>query len=563
MLHHLKRTAGRAQQPLKGPANAEYMDLRQRLSTIKSALVYTSQMLDYSNKGWVMQMQAQRTFSERFVESYPVPGEEMHVIAEQFAAGSQKLYDHFIRKASPDMKAIQHIHHQVTIYIREIDSVESYHSRLIAAKSEADRYQSKIDAMERKGRAGDDEKKTRNLMKMDVEKGNYKKLLNEVVTLQKKTYAKYPVVFKAALVSYWLSHEKHVTMLVESLRETQAFAKEAEAEMAGLDIKKLALEYEYKGPNLAQTNSATDNEERKRDKHLNEMSRSLNKMELKSDGSLKHKVQIELPPSEETSRSSSRLVKAKSAKSVMSDKVNVSQTRSLSKARSMTIQKLRSFKASGSGSSFGSEKSGKPPSGKDASLKASVSGSSSGSDKSAKPPPVKKDTSLKASASGSSSGSEKSAKPPSVKDTSLKSEGSKRSEVRLAKARSVADEGLENEKSLDVDAVEKEAMAAKSASQATIGRGKSMKSTDSAAGDAPDTPSTNEIDSDKSFTKSPPKKEKCDDEEDDSSGDFEQRTVNSMVGVYESGVVDRAGRKRGAQSSTGLKDVLTPNKTGL
>ncbi len=229
-------------------------------------------------------MQAQRTFSERFAESYPTPGDEMHRIASQFAEGSQRLYDHFIRNANPDMTAYNNIHHQVTLYIREIESVEAYHSRLIAAKSEADRYQSKIDYMERKKKHTDETKKTRNLLKMDVEKVNYRKLLNEAIEKQKATYAKYPVVFKAALVSYWLSHEKHVTMLVESLKETQAFAKAAEAEMARLDIRALEMPFK-KDVHVVHSVEFHMEEEKKQREHLQEMSSSLGKLAMPKEAS--------------------------------------------------------------------------------------------------------------------------------------------------------------------------------------------------------------------------------------------------------------------------------------
>lgn len=104
------------------------------------------------------------------------------------------------------------------------------------AKSEADRYQSKLDSMERSRKPTDPAKKSRNLQKMDTERDAYKKLLAATITAQKETYAKHPIVFKAALTAYWLSHERHVTLLVQSLEHTQTFAKQAEREMLELNI---------------------------------------------------------------------------------------------------------------------------------------------------------------------------------------------------------------------------------------------------------------------------------------------------------------------------------------
>jgi len=241
MLHAVKRKVARAQQPIKTQPNAEFADMKQRLQSIKQALKYTSNMLNTANRNWIIQMQAQRTFSERFYESYPTTHDELYVVSKEFAQGSQNLYDKFTRETSDDMTAYHNIHKQVLLYIREIETVESSYSKLTAAKSEASRYQSKLDAMERSRRQTDESKKARNLQKMDNEKDEYRKLLNSTIEAQKKTYAKHPIVFKAALTSYWLSHEKHVTLLVQSLEKTQEFAKKAENEMKGLDITEFVM----------------------------------------------------------------------------------------------------------------------------------------------------------------------------------------------------------------------------------------------------------------------------------------------------------------------------------
>lgn len=236
MLHAVKRQVGRVQQPIRSSPNAEFSDLKQRLHSVKQSLQYTSKMLSSANRGWIIQMQEQRAFSERFHESYPTTDDEIFQVAQKFAEGSQTLYDKFTREAETDITAYNEIHKQVQIYIREIERVESMYSRLADAKSESTRYQSKLDWMERSRRPTDESKKLRNLQKMDHQRIAYKTLLEETIKEQKSTYAKHPIVFKAALTSYWLSHEKHVTSLVQSLENTQTFAKQAEQEMRALDI---------------------------------------------------------------------------------------------------------------------------------------------------------------------------------------------------------------------------------------------------------------------------------------------------------------------------------------
>lgn len=238
MLHAVKRKVARVQQPLKSAPNAEFADLKQRLSSIKCSLKYTSAKLSAANRHWVILMQDQRQFSERFHESYPTTTDDTYHVAKQFAEGSQLLYDRFTRETEDDVTAYNDIHKQVILFIKEIETVEAMYPKLADAKSESVRYQAKLDSMERSKRQADEVKKARNLQKMDSERDLYKKLLAETVKAQKETYLKHPIVFKAALTSYWLSHEKHVTLLVQSLEKTQEFAKNAEQEMRELDIAK-------------------------------------------------------------------------------------------------------------------------------------------------------------------------------------------------------------------------------------------------------------------------------------------------------------------------------------
>lgn len=241
MFHAVKRKVALAQQPIKSAPNAEFADLKQRLQSIKQSLKYASSMLDNANRNWILQMQQQRNFSDRFYESYPTPNDELYLVSQQFAFASQQLYNKFTRETSEEVVAYQSIHKQVSLYIREIEQVESMYAKLTAAKSEAIRYQSKLDSMERSRRQTDETKKARNLQKMDNEKEVYRKLLASTIAAQKKTYAKHPIVYKAALTSYWLSHEKHVKLLVKSLEATQKFAEEAQEEMKDLDIAQFCM----------------------------------------------------------------------------------------------------------------------------------------------------------------------------------------------------------------------------------------------------------------------------------------------------------------------------------
>jgi hypothetical protein len=190
---------------------------------------------------WIRIIQQQRNFSDKYLESYPTPGDETHLAAEQLAESSEQLYNSFIREQAPEVTAYLNLAEQVKRYCKEIEDVEASYGPLLEARAEADRYQAKVDGIER-GKKIDDAKKLRNLSKMDDQKETYKELLVKVVAAQKKTYAKHPAVFKAAMVAYWQSHERHVTLLTQSLENTQEFAAKHLEEMKSFDVASLNIE---------------------------------------------------------------------------------------------------------------------------------------------------------------------------------------------------------------------------------------------------------------------------------------------------------------------------------
>lgn len=298
MLHALKKNFARFKQPLakNNLPNTEFTDLRQRLCTIKVALKYTLSMLNSANRIWVLQIQQQRQFSEKFHEAYPTTDDDTYTVTKYFADESQALYATFLREAvispsktsspsppgssrhphrtsSPSspaaaacrsaklnnddiaededpMAVYAHILSEIRSYVAEIEGVESMYGGLMEVRSESDRYQHKLDAIQQatpntvrpNRRPVDESKRQRNIHKLDAVRDEYKKRLAETVNRQKTVYMKYPVVFKAALTAYWLSHQKHVTALVHSLKKTEQFALTYEHQMRTLDVASLTEE---------------------------------------------------------------------------------------------------------------------------------------------------------------------------------------------------------------------------------------------------------------------------------------------------------------------------------
>lgn len=241
MLHTFKKKVAKATAPTRGVTpGSEFLDYQQRLATVKKNLMYTDTAMDNAVKNWTEQMIEQRSFSERFSEGYPISGDDTDRVAKEFAEGSQNLYDHFVRTTSPESASYYKMHMELKSYIKEIGAIEAMYSPLVEAKSESDRYQNKVDTLER-AKKTNDLKKSRNLAKMDSEKQKLAQLTAEVVSSQKKTYAKAPIVYKAALCAYWSANETHIRIMMKSMEKTAEFARETEIELAGLDVSQLVI----------------------------------------------------------------------------------------------------------------------------------------------------------------------------------------------------------------------------------------------------------------------------------------------------------------------------------
>lgn len=240
MLHNFKKIFAKTTAPSRGiNPGAEYLDYKDRLATIKKNLIYINKTMDDALRNWGVLMIEQRSFSQRFSEGYPISGDETDEHAKDFYAGSQTVYDHFLRNTSPETASYHRMHAQLKLFIKEISEVESLYGPLVEAKSESERYQAKVDSIDRSKR-NNELKKARNLQKMDQEKLRLVEMTNQVVNAQKVTYAKAPVVYKAALCAYWSAHEKHTQVLMESMEKTSAFVRDSEVELAALDVSQLS-----------------------------------------------------------------------------------------------------------------------------------------------------------------------------------------------------------------------------------------------------------------------------------------------------------------------------------
>eukprot|EP00173_Palmaria_palmata_P005164 Plantae.Rhodophyta-Palmaria_palmata.ctg8571.p1 GENE.Plantae.Rhodophyta-Palmaria_palmata.ctg8571~~Plantae.Rhodophyta-Palmaria_palmata.ctg8571.p1 ORF type:complete len:315 (+),score=87.81 Plantae.Rhodophyta-Palmaria_palmata.ctg8571:141-1085(+) len=244
MLHVLKKKTAATTASSRGVCpTAEFTQMKQKLALVKRNLVYTDKKMIDADLMWRKQLAAQRSFSEDFCDGYaPIDGvvDDTQEIMIEFSRGANERYDHFIRASKKEDEAFTKMRKEVAKYVAEVNEVESRYSEIVEAKSEVARYQSKIDSIELRKNVNDP-KKTRNLLKLDIEREFYKKLAVEIVDKQKAIYAKASVCHKMALCAYWAAHSKHVDVLSTTMEKTAAWAKNVEVEMVSIDIASLEL----------------------------------------------------------------------------------------------------------------------------------------------------------------------------------------------------------------------------------------------------------------------------------------------------------------------------------
>lgn len=236
MLHSFKKNLAKASAPQRGVLPpGEFQDYKKRLTVVKRNIMNYDEKMTSCLRAMQKQMIEQRSFSENFVEGYPVTDDETSVLARDFAVGAQEVYDYYIRETSPETASFLQMQAQVQGYLTEIDEVEAMYKELAEAKSETARYQEKVDALSMAKKV-DDVKKQRNLDKYESERQKYDELVETVVSKQKKVYSKAALVHRIALCAYWQANEKHLEILQKSMQKTSKYVADNIEELANIDI---------------------------------------------------------------------------------------------------------------------------------------------------------------------------------------------------------------------------------------------------------------------------------------------------------------------------------------
>jgi hypothetical protein len=242
MMHRVKKSFHKVTAPRADVLpSAEFLDYQQKLDAVKRNLTLLDSKITETNNTMTRQMIEQRSFSEKFAEGYPVALDETHAIAVEFKNEIGDVYDYFVRQTSPEVASHHRMQNELKAYLKEVAEVELMYRELTDARAETSRYQKKVDAIHT-SRKHTDVKKTRNIQKLDAQREKLDRLTASVITAQRRTFAKAPMVHKLALCAFWVSYRTHMQVMMRSLEKTEAFATAHEEEMGNLNIATMQVD---------------------------------------------------------------------------------------------------------------------------------------------------------------------------------------------------------------------------------------------------------------------------------------------------------------------------------
>jgi hypothetical protein len=219
--------------------SAEFNDFEQRLASVKKTLTAADKAMSESTRLWTQQLLDQRAFSKHMVEGYPSSEGETHDLAKSFSDGAQMRYDRFVRETSTEQVEFHRLHQEVRAYLDEIKEVEAMYPALKTAKSEKDRYESKVGHLAT-GRMPEKDKqilkKERNLAKLDANADKYQALSDRVISAQRTSYSKASTVFKMVLCSYWRNNAHHLAVAGKSLEHTSKWSAKVSEELKNVTV---------------------------------------------------------------------------------------------------------------------------------------------------------------------------------------------------------------------------------------------------------------------------------------------------------------------------------------
>lgn len=263
MLHGLKKRVSLAQGAATGgvPLPPEVQSLKLKLALVKRQVNEASTRADKANAEVKVAVSERMAFAKSFASAFPKGPDsptaasadvfdadedsEARHMAAAFAKQAETVYNEHCRSGSPDAKWAQYkqMNVQLKSYVGAISRLEVKYPKLVEAKSEATRYNSKYDSLLVKGKA-DDLKMTRNLQKTDQVRDHYQSLLKEVLAEQRVLYAKAPVAMRMALVVYWGTTQRTGQLMHSTLDETAMWARENEDELLAVDVAALDMPIE-------------------------------------------------------------------------------------------------------------------------------------------------------------------------------------------------------------------------------------------------------------------------------------------------------------------------------
>jgi hypothetical protein len=225
----------------------EFQKTKTQLANVATALEACLRGLEDLSADYDRLFKGVASFATDFYSLYPSEDNVRRLGKATVASADGLILDVQSRPLdAPETASIHTIERQIRGYLLEIQTLQGEMKKVSAARAEWDSAQGRLDRLDARGRASDENKRAWMCDQVEDRRAVYETMLQALSSRLASTYNKHAQVFQAAWTAYILRMEDGKNMLEKHMRPHRAYAKRLEKDVVRMQLGKLDdLENEY------------------------------------------------------------------------------------------------------------------------------------------------------------------------------------------------------------------------------------------------------------------------------------------------------------------------------
>jgi hypothetical protein len=217
-----------------------FQKIKTQLANVATALDACLRGLDGLAADYDRLYKGVAAFATDFYSLYPSEDDVRRLGKATVASADSLLLDVKSRALdAPETASIHTIERQIRGYLLEIHTLQGEMKKVSAAKAEWDSAQARLDRLDARSKAADDNKRAWLCDQVDERQAVYDTMLQALTSRLASTYNKHAQVFQAAWTAYILRMEDGKNMLEKHMRCHRTYAKRLEKDVVRMQLGKL------------------------------------------------------------------------------------------------------------------------------------------------------------------------------------------------------------------------------------------------------------------------------------------------------------------------------------